>query len=152
MNSGCCNQLLVLLMVHQGALPDVFYRRYQLLSLCYWITLLVAVLFAMSAMDASGQCYTNPCNDTVVTGGLSLVTGSAAFLFIMQASNRLEKVEVPRIRFPMEYIEPRLVVITYNFFSSLTPTRTLDLLHSQPCYGLYMLRVRCTDHLVSGYI
>lgn len=57
-----------------------------MLSLNFWITLLFGILFAMASMDATAQCYCDPCTSTspAVTSGLSLVTALSAFLFIAQ--------------------------------------------------------------------
>lgn len=59
-----------------------------MLSLSFWVTLLFSILFAMAAMDVTGQCYVDPCSSAspAVTGGMSLVTAFAAFLFIAQVS------------------------------------------------------------------
>lgn len=40
----------------------------------------------MAAMDATGQCYCDPCDSSspAITGGSSLVTAMTAFLFIAQ--------------------------------------------------------------------
>lgn len=69
-----------------GAAADSFLRRHQMLSLCFWITLLFAILYAMASMDVMGQCYTDPCTSSspAVTSGLGLVTATAAFIFISQ--------------------------------------------------------------------
>lgn len=69
---------------------DSFIRRHQALSLCFWIMLLFAILFAMASMDATGQCYCDPCssNSPAVTSGLSMVTAVTAFLFIAEVSSR----------------------------------------------------------------
>ncbi|CAM9921405.1 unnamed protein product [Ectocarpus sp. 12 AP-2014] len=87
-----------------GAGTESFVRRHQMLSLSFWVTLLFSILFAMAAMDVTGQCYVDPCStiSPAVTSGMSLVTAIAAFLFI-----------------------------------------------AQPCYGLYLLRIQCSE-LVSG--
>ncbi|CAM9265700.1 unnamed protein product [Scytosiphon promiscuus] len=87
-----------------GAATDSFVRRHQMLSLSFWVTLLFSILFAMAAMDVTGQCYVDPCSSTspAVTSGASIVTAMAAFIFI-----------------------------------------------AQPCYGLYLLRIQCSE-LVSG--
>eukprot|EP00752_Nemacystus_decipiens_P002837 g2644.t1 len=87
-----------------GTATESFVRRHQMLSLSFWVTLLFSILFAMAAMDVTGQCYVDPCSSAspAITGGLSLVTALAAFLFI-----------------------------------------------AQPCYGLYLLRIQCSE-LVSG--
>lgn len=57
-----------------------------MLSLSFWVTLLFAILFAMAAMDVTGQCYVDPCSaeSPAVTGGVSFVTALAAFLFVAQ--------------------------------------------------------------------
>ena len=57
-----------------------------MLSLCFWVTLLFAILFAMASMDATGQCYCDPCDTSspAITGGVSLVTAMVAFIFIAQ--------------------------------------------------------------------
>lgn len=57
-----------------------------MLSLSFWVTLLFSILFAMAAMDVTGQCYVDPCSTSspAVTSGMSLVTAMAAFLFIAQ--------------------------------------------------------------------
>lgn len=57
-----------------------------MLSLSFWVTLLFSILFAMAAMDVTGQCYVDPCSaaSPAITSGLSLVTALAAFLFIAQ--------------------------------------------------------------------
>lgn len=69
-----------------GAAAASFVRRHQMLSLCFWVTLLFAILFAMAAMDATGQCYCDPCDSSspAITGGTSLVTAMTGFLFIAQ--------------------------------------------------------------------
>ena len=69
-----------------GMAADGFLRRHQMLSLSFWVTLLFAILFAMAAMDVTGQCYVDPCSaaSPAVTGGASFVTALAAFLFIAQ--------------------------------------------------------------------
>lgn len=69
-----------------GTATDSFVRRHQMLSLCFWITLLFAILYAMAAMDVTGQCYCDPCTSSspAITDGLSAVTAIAAFLFIAQ--------------------------------------------------------------------
>lgn len=69
-----------------GTPTDSFVRRHQMLSLCFWITLLFAILFAMASMDVTGQCYIDPCTTSSpsVTSGLSVVTAIGAFLFIAQ--------------------------------------------------------------------
>ncbi|CAM9728021.1 unnamed protein product [Ascophyllum nodosum] len=87
-----------------GGPNSSFVRRHQMLSLCFWVTLLFAILFAMASMDATGQCYCDPCDTSspAITGGVSLVTALVAFIFI-----------------------------------------------AQPCYGLYLLRIQCSE-LVSG--
>ncbi|CAM9265866.1 unnamed protein product [Ectocarpus sp. 12 AP-2014] len=86
-----------------GAGTESFVRRHQMLSLSFWVTLLFSILFAMAAMDVTGQCYVDPCSaiSPAVTSGMSLVTAIAAFLFI-----------------------------------------------AQPCYGLYLLRIQCSELVV----
>lgn len=69
-----------------GTATDSFVRRHQMLSLSFWMTLLFSILFAMAAMDVTGQCYVDPCSSAspAVTSGVSFVTALAAFLFIAQ--------------------------------------------------------------------
>lgn len=57
-----------------------------MLSLCFWVTLLFAILYAMASMDVTGQCYCDPCTSSspAITSGLSIVTAMGAFLFIAQ--------------------------------------------------------------------
>lgn len=57
-----------------------------MLSLCFWVTLLFAILYAMASMDVTGQCYCDPCSSSspAITNGLSIVTAMGAFLFIAQ--------------------------------------------------------------------
>lgn len=61
-----------------------------MLSLCFWVTLLFAILYAMASMDVTGQCYCDPCSadSPAITNGLSIVTALAAFLFIAQVGFR----------------------------------------------------------------
>lgn len=71
-----------------GSAADSFLRRHQVLSLCYWITLLFAILYAMATMDVMGQCYIDPCTSSspAVTSGTSVVTCMVAFIFVAQVN------------------------------------------------------------------
>ena len=62
-----------------------------MLSLCFWVTLLFAILYAMASMDVTGQCYCDPCSSSspAITNGLSIVTALGAFLFIAQVLRTL---------------------------------------------------------------
>lgn len=64
-----------------------------MLSLCFWVTLLFAILYAMASMDVTGQCYCDPCSSSspAITNGLSIVTAMGAFLFIAQVVFWLSK-------------------------------------------------------------
>lgn len=78
-------------MAGAGLATESFVRRHQMLSLAFWVTLLFSILFAMAAMDVTGQCYVDPCSSDspAVTSGMSLVTALAAFLFIAQVPYRM---------------------------------------------------------------